>query len=714
MKTHHSGSEHRSHRRHQAALLAIALLLAGRGEAAISISDYSAMGSDCGGVSSSSLSFSTPIGVQYRILNTALDEANACDGVNNTYLRSSMRIFDHVATDWNHPFHLQTRVSVNESWKMGEDGCIGGIAQLQPNGAHCAPPDWVHLSSSPIVNLQRYKTVITRGIMEYYGVNEINLQDVYGEIRREPFIGSAVIGYASATVEGESPSAGLAVGTSSIPDTAVVNVRALNKQQTTVNVPVPHVSFIYSSGVREPGFYAALPGSPAPRTFKNPVSPAVRTQVTASTDVAFAPPPLTDGWVNLKSEGPVTVTPSCGDDAGTACNREINYYGPFASELGLVLFNRQPIPAWALAPGSVVIGEIVTHELIPAYPAYDPAMGPTQWALQVAARVGRIVKRQPIYAAGGSGSCVPPSLAVATAMAAKRGAWTRLPGATVTTAANEPVVVQLASGGGLLQTNATVSGVTVVGSGSTSVQLHGLRSAVQAALTQRIVWYWNSDANASGDAVAVSAWRQASPACAVTRVLGVTVVDQNLLNIDFGVTGDSYGWSDKVGLAAIGFTTGDIWEAISHYFNSALVWSDGSASGASVSLNNSATPSATPVGSFSHTDAMMNDFNIRADNAVLGATVSQLPAGTYDVYVYAHRGSVNGNSRVTLRRNGTVIGTATTTPEAISATEAWSEGRQYVLFRNVTVGAGQSLEVLSAGPNGTGSGCLNGMQLLRK
>ena len=324
------------------------------------------------------------------------------------------------------------------------------------------------------------------------------------------------------------------------------------------------------------------------------------------------------------------------------------------------------------------------------------------------------MKRQPIYAAGGSGSCVPPSLAVATAITAKRGVWTRLPGATVTTAANEPVVVRLASGGGLLQTNATVSGVTVVGSGSTSVQLHGLRSAVQAALTQRIVWYWNSDANASGDAVAVSAWRQASPACAVTKVLGVTVVDQNLLNIDFGVTGDSYGWSDKVGLAAIGFTTGDIWEAISHNFNSALVWSDGSASGASVSLNNSATPSATPVGSFSHTDAMMNDFNIRADNAVLGATVSQLPAGTYDVYVYAHRGSVNGNSRVTLRRNGTVIGTATTTPEAISVTEAWSEGRQYVLFRNVTLVAGQSLEVLSAGPNGTGSGCLNGMQLLRK
>jgi hypothetical protein len=82
--------------------------------------------------------------------------------------------------------------------------------------------------------------------------------------------------------------------------------------------------------------------------------------------------------------------------------------------------------------------------------------------------------------------------------------------------------------------------------------------------------------------------------------------------------------------------------------------------------------------------------------------------------VYAHRGTANGNSKVTLKRSGVTLGSATTTSEAISSTEVWNEGRQYVLFRNVTVVAGQSLEVLSSGPNGTGSGCLNGMQLVRK
>ena len=75
---------------------------------------------------------------------------------------------------------------------------------------------------------------------------------------------------------------------------------------------------------------------------------------------------------------------------------------------------------------------------------------------------------------------------------------------------------------------------------------------------------------------------------------------------------------------------------------------------------------------------------------------------------------MNGNSRVTLRRSGVTLGSSTTTSDAIGSTEAWSEGRQYVLFRNITVVAGQSLEVLSSGPNGTGSGCLNGMQLVRK
>lgn len=148
---------------------------------------------------------------------------------------------------------------------------------------------------------------------------------------------------------------------------------------------------------------------------------------------------------------------------------------------------------------------------------------------------------------------------------------------TASTPANEEIVVQFAAGGGLLQTNATVAGVTATGSGSGTVALRGLRTAVQTALTQRIVWYRNSTPDSDADSIAVSTWRTASPTCRNTRVINVNVTEQNLLNIDFGVSGNLYGWSDKTGYAATGFGSGDLWEAIS--FNSGLVWSDGVNSG---------------------------------------------------------------------------------------------------------------------------------------
>lgn len=701
---------------HRLRLAAVLLALsAGAGRAGISIGDYSVAGSSCAGASTAAVTFTTPVAVQYRLESYAPQFlAGPCHGVYGGNDQNAARGFTHIATDWNHPFVVVTDVQVAESWRSDSGGCIGALDPVWS----CNPRSWYSFGSGYTTRdrLSYYDTVYTVGQVQFLGVNEYNSAWVSGEIASHPNGGNLIEGSAWASAEGETPIAFSYSANTPPPTSLGVHVLAKSKLTTTVNVPMPHASFVFIEGQMVQDVYAALPGSPAPRTFKNPSSPTTRQQVIASTSSALGvvsgePVNELSGW----GSGPTPVTPECGTDL-TACDRSPIYYGTHAGLLNQYGLYRTPLPANVTGTGTTIIGEVVTFEVVPAKPAYDANLGPYGWAFQVASKLGKVVKRQPIYAESyyGSAPCTPPTLSLTTSLTAKRGVWTRVQAVTASTPANDEIVVQFAAGGGLLQTNATVAGVTATGSGSGTVALRGLRTAVQTALTQRIVWYRNNTPDSEADSIAVSAWRTASPTCKSCRVIGVNVTEQNLLNIDFGVTGNMYGWSDKSGYAATGFGSGDIWEAISYYYNSALVWSDGSNSGASVSLNNSASQSDTPSVGFSHPDAMFNEYNVRSGTNVLGATITQLPAGTYDVYVYAHRGTANGNSKVTLKRAGVTLGSATTTSEAIGSTEAWNEGRQYVLFRNVTVVAGQGLEVLSSGPNGTGSGCLNGMQLVRK
>jgi hypothetical protein len=700
---------------HRLRLAAVLLALsAGAGRAGISIGDYSVGGSSCAGASTAAVTFTTPVAVQYRVQSYAPQFfAGPCHGVNGGNEQSAARGYLHLATDWNHPFVVATDVRVEESWRSDAGGCIGAL-----EGASCTPRSWYSFGAGYTTRdrVAHYDTLYTTGQVQFLGVNEYNNAWVSGWISSHPNGGYLLEGAAGAVAEGETPIAFSYSANTPPPTSLGVHVLAKAKLTTTVNVPMPHASFVFIEGQMVQDVYAALSGSPVPRTFKNPSSPTTRQQVMANTSSAvgvISGEPVNE--LGGSGDGPTLVTPECDSDI-TACERWPIYYGTHAGLLNQYGLYRSPLPANVTGTGTTIIGEVVTFEVVPARPAYDANLGPYGWAFQVASKLGKVVKRQPIYAESyyGSAQCTPPTLSLSTTLTAKRGVWTRVQAVTASTPANEEIVVQFRADDGLLQTNATVAGVTATGSGSGTVALRGLRTAVQAALTQRIVWYRNSTPDAESDSIAVSAWRTASPTCKVTRVIGVNITEQNLLNIDFGVTGNVYGWSDKYGYAATGFSSGDIWEAISYYYNSALVWSDGSNSGASVSLNNSATQSATPSVGFSHPDAMFNDYNVRSGTNVLGATITQLPAGTYDVYVYAHRGTANGNSKVTLKRSGVTLGSSTTTSDAIGSTEAWSEGRQYVLFRNIAVAAGQSLEVLSSGPNGTGSGCLNGMQLLRK
>lgn len=703
-------------RKIRVAVLLTSALVARGVDGAIVLNDYDASVTTCAGTSQVVVSFLTPIGVQYKVaMYPPSLGPGGCNGVGGIVDNSGERGYAHVATDWNHPFVVETDVRVRENFLSTQDGCVGGFG----GGGGCSLRSWWNFNAgtSTQEKLGYYLTQQTTGAVNFFGVNEYNRVSTDASMSSYPGAGSLAYLDGEALAEGETPLAFSHVEGVPPPSSVSVNVVARQKVATTVNVPMPHASLVFIEGQMLPQVYAALPGSPAPRTFKDPIQPATRQQVRAVTSSTAG---VVDGQnINVPggySTGPDLVTPACPPDI-TVCPRQVIYYGMHAALLNNWGTARAAIPSNLTGTGTRVIGEIVTFEVVPANPAYDGSIDSKVWAFQVASRLGSIVRRQPIYAESyhGGSSCTPPTLTLPSTMTARRSVWSRLPLITAAGTASEEIVVRLAAGGGLLQTNATVSGVTVTGSGSATVSLRGLRSAVQAALTQRIVWYWNATPDVPADSIAASIWRTAAPSCIATRVLGVQITEQNLLNIDFGGTSIApYGWSDKQGRAATGFTTGDVWESISFYHANSLEWSDGTSSGVTVSINNSPTLSSTPSVGFSHPDAMFNDFTVRSDNTELGTTIQQLPAGTYDVYVYAHRGSANGNSRVTLRRAGTVMGTAWTTTEAISPTEPWAEGRQYVLFRNVALTAGQALEIRSAGGNGTGSGCINGMQLVRK
>lgn len=698
----------------------VSLMLAASPLGALSITDYSVVATSCAGSASSTLSFSTPIGIQYRVEDPAWSvTSGSCQGSSGAVDLQGERGYWHVATDWDHPFALRTHLEGTETWRPSGEGCIG----MAEANSFCEPPAWHGLyagaPAGPGLSLDRlrhYRTLGASGNVVFYGVNELSTANSEGSVYSHPATDVLLEGRARATSEGE---AALAFGYSmdmAFPSSLSLQVFAKSKSQTTVNVPMPHATLLFIEGQLVPGVFEALPGCPAPRTYKNPSreNPRVRAEVSVDS-FHWLTSPTSSPVINGSTFAPDPAYADC-DDGPWECDRVPRYHGAHADLLNGVLLARAPLPPGILGSGTKVIGELVTFEIVPATPTLAVGEDPMQWAFAVASRLGRVVKRQLVYAEayhGGVYSCTPPGLSVPGTLTAKRHEWVRLPLVSISTVADEPMVVRFSGSGGVLQTNATVAGVVAAGSGTGEVSLQGTRSALQTALSQRIVWYRTQDPLVLGDSIGVSAWRVAAPSCKVTRVLGVSVTERNLLNIDLGLTGNSYGWSDKIGPAAIGFGPGDIWEAISYYYHSGLLWSDGTSSGASISLNSQNAATTPSVGN-SHPDAMFNEFNVRADNTPLIATIGQLPAGTYDVYVYAHRGPANGNSRVTLKRAGVVLGMAATTPEAISNTEQWSEGRQYVCFRGIQISAGQSLELQSSGPSGTGSGCINGLQVLRR
>lgn len=201
---------------------------------------------------------------------------------------------------------------------------------------------------------------------------------------------------------------------------------------------------------------------------------------------------------------------------------------------------------------------------------------------------------------------------------------------------------------------------------------------------------------------------------AATQSPAATIINVNL------------GGTNKVGFGAVGLTTNDVWNQFDLLSANATttapfhvgVWEDGTTTGAKIKVVNFSgeDTNASP-------DAMFgNYFKATGERTLAKVRLIDMPAGTYDVYVFGvGLNSTNDNTRARV-----AVRPGTSTPRFLSpykytaipdgdydiVNDPWVEGRQYVVFRAVTVESDQRKLVIRAKPGNNNTMHINGIQIV--
>jgi hypothetical protein len=115
---------------------------------------------------------------------------------------------------------------------------------------------------------------------------------------------------------------------------------------------------------------------------------------------------------------------------------------------------------------------------------------------------------------------------------------------------------------------------------------------------------------------------------------------------------------------------------------------------------------------FTHPDLMYNCFCYSQDNGDITLTVTNLPSGQYDFYLYGHAGAAVANTVFQLLVGGTDYGNQPTTTSSNYGLTNFVEGAQYVVYRSVAVTNGGAPVTIKAHPGSSGYALLNGMQII--
>ncbi|HEY6227659.1 MAG TPA: immunoglobulin domain-containing protein, partial [Verrucomicrobiae bacterium] len=162
-------------------------------------------------------------------------------------------------------------------------------------------------------------------------------------------------------------------------------------------------------------------------------------------------------------------------------------------------------------------------------------------------------------------------------------------------------------------------------------------------------------------------------------------------------------YSTKTGPAVIGASNSDVWNAVVGAAAN-LKTSDGTTTSARAFLGN-----ATGWWFSENRDPMFLSYAAAASSLTL--SISDIPLGVYDVYVYAHGQAATENSAITMTSGDQSWGPKVTSSSAGWNPPGWTESYQYVVFRGVAVTNG-NLVIFSTRDAGQ-SAILNGAQIVR-
>ena len=190
---------------------------------------------------------------------------------------------------------------------------------------------------------------------------------------------------------------------------------------------------------------------------------------------------------------------------------------------------------------------------------------------------------------------------------------------------------------------------------------------------------------------------------------GNTTYSQLLINVDFG-TGTK---SSKLGFAATGITANDFWNlyAQSSSLPNLKMW-NGTNSEAGINVDH-----ATGAFGSGAADPMLAVYRYPPNLTNIVATITNLPSGRYDFYVYGHGNLDSMNGIFSLTTGGALYGTNATTTESSWRSTTWTEGQQYVRFNNVSVMTNQFVEITSyprSTNQSTGVAVINGLQIRKR
>jgi hypothetical protein len=165
----------------------------------------------------------------------------------------------------------------------------------------------------------------------------------------------------------------------------------------------------------------------------------------------------------------------------------------------------------------------------------------------------------------------------------------------------------------------------------------------------------------------------------------------NLLNVNFGS-----GSNDKIGPAAVGLATNDYWNPYGYPSTYAvsvpnLKWSNQSTTGVGMVVWNS----PGNWGSYTLFDPVLHSWKYAYNSGNTTVTLTNLPSGNCDVYLYTPQVSAGHNSMYELWSDGGVHhGTRATTLGGYSTSLTyWEVGLQYVLFKDVTVSSNRPVVI---------------------